>query len=137
MGFIADYLNRYVPASYVARGDWVGALKTMTPLQFIEDLSGYSQYKNTQNSTQTQIDYNNYLKGGNARALVDWQKNVGSQGRTIKYPELSYAGQMYRADTASTRAMFDADTAGSNFFGNLPYRAGGLYGISSRLSRSL
>lgn len=100
-------------------------------------LSGYKQMQNTQQSLSAQIDYEQYLKAGNERALADWNKNVGSQGRTIRYPELSYAGQIRRADTSIARASLDYDTASANYWGNLPYRTAGLYGIGSRLSRSL
>lgn len=98
-------------------------------------LSGRTQMQNTQNSLQSQIAYEQYLKEGNRRALADWHKNV--PGRTIRYPELSYAGQIHRADTSIARAGFDYNTASANYYGNLPYRAAGLYGIFSRASRSL
>lgn len=104
---------------------------------FAEQLLGYRQMSNTQQSLSAQIDYEQYLKRGNERALADWNKNVGSQGRTIRYPELSYAGQIRRADTSIARASLDYDTASANYWGNLPYRTAGLYGIGSRLSRSL
>lgn len=100
-------------------------------------ISGRKQMQNTQQSLSAQIDYEQYLKRGNERALADWNKNVGSQGRTIRYPELSYAGQIRRSDTSIARASFDYDTASANYWGNLPYRTAGLYGIGSRLSRSL
>lgn len=100
-------------------------------------ISGRKQMQNTQQSLSAQIDYEQYLKRGNERALADWNKNVGSQGRTIRYPELSYAGQIRRADTSIARASLDYDTASANYWGNLPYRTAGLYGIGSRLSRSL
>lgn len=99
--------------------------------------TGRRSMENTQASLQAQIDYEQYLRAGNERALADWQRNVGSQGRTIQYPELSYAGQIYRADTSIARAGFDYDTAYTNYLGNLPYRTAGLYGISSKLSRTL
>lgn len=101
----------------------------------LKDLSGYTQYKNTQKSVQAQISYNDYIKRGNERAFQQWQKNVGSKGLTIKNPELSYPGAIYRADTGSARAMYDADNSRANFYGNVPYRAAGLYGIVSRVSR--
>lgn len=104
-------------------------------IQFGGMISGKTQRDNTQASLQAQIDYEQYLKAGNERALRDWHKNV--PGRTIKYPELSYAGQIRRADTSIARAGFDYNTADANYYGNLPYRAAGLYGIFGRLSRSL
>lgn len=113
----------------------------MTPYtdmnKFVKSILGYRQYENTKASTQAQIDYNEYIKRGNQRALADWNRNVGSKGRTIRYPELSYAGRIYQADTASARAMYDSDTAYANFSGNLPFRLAGLYGIGSRVSRWL
>lgn len=101
----------------------------------IKDVLGYNQYRNTQASLEAQMNYEQYLKAGNERALADWHRNL--PGREIRYPEFSYSGQIYRANTSLARAGFDYDTARSNFVGNLPYRATGLYGISSRLSRTL
>lgn len=98
-------------------------------------LSGKTQRENTQASLQAQIDYETYLKVGNQRALSDWHKNV--PGRTIKYPELSYAGQIRRADTSIARAGLDYSTADANYYGNLLYRGAGLYGIGSRVTRTL
>lgn len=111
-------------------------------VKFWYDMTGYSQARNTELSTKKQISYNDYIKGGNARALADWNRHVGSKGLpgyhpTIRYPELSYAGAIYRADTGSYRAGLDADTAYSNYYGNLPYRSAGLYGVASRVSRWL
>lgn len=99
-------------------------------------LGGYSA-QNQQDSYKTQIDYEQYLKAGNERALNDWNKNVGSKGRTIRYPELSYAGQIARADTSIARNEFDYANAGAGYLSNLPYRYAGLYGIASKLSRTL
>lgn len=98
-------------------------------------LSGKTQRDNTQASLQAQIDYDQYLRAGNQRALADWHRNL--PGRSIKYPEFSYAGQIRRADTSIARAGFDYNTADANYYGNLPYRAAGLYGIFSRVSRTL
>lgn len=103
--------------------------------KFARSVIGYEQYQNTQKSTQAQIDYNEYIKAGNQRAYNDWMRNVGSKGRTIRYPELSYPGRIYQADTASARAMYDADTAAANYYGNIPFRLAGLYGIGSRITR--
>lgn len=101
------------------------------------DITGYNQMKSTQASIQAQIDYNNYMKAQNEKALSDWRLYVGSQGRTIKYPGLSYPGQIYKFDTATSRAGYDYLNASSNYYGNLPYRTAGLYGIASRFSRWL
>lgn len=98
-------------------------------------LLGHDQMKNTQQSLSAQIDYDQYIKRGNERALADWKKNVPN--RSIKYPELSYEGQIRRADTSITRANLDYATADANYYGNLPYRAVGLYGIGSRVFRTL
>lgn len=102
---------------------------------FARDLLGYTQMKNTQASTTAQMDYEQYLKAGNERALADWHKNVPN--REIKYPEFSYPGQIYRADTALTRAGLDYDTSRANYTGNLLYRSAGLYGIGTRLFRRM
>lgn len=99
----------------------------------VGSLIGWTQMKNTQASTQAQMDYEAYLRQGYERQLADWHKNV--PGREIRYPELSYPGYIYRSNTASARAGYDYDTAGANYYGNLPYRALGLYGIGSRVSR--
>lgn len=102
---------------------------------FTEQMLGYKQMKNTQASLNAQIAYEQYLAEGNRRALADWHKNV--PGRTIKYPEFSYPGQIVRANTSIARAGLDYSTAGANYYGNLPYRGAGLYGIGSRLFRRL
>lgn len=98
-------------------------------------LTGRTQMRNTQKSLQTQIAYEQYLRSANERALKDWHKNVPN--REIKYPELSYAGQIRRADTSIARAYLDYSTADANYWGNLPYRAVGLYGVGSRTTRYL
>lgn len=106
------------------------------PHRRVEDvLTGRAQMRNTQRSLNAQIAYEQYLKKGNERALSDWHRNV--PGRSIKYPEFSYSGQIRRADTSITRAGFDYGTAGANYYGNLAYRIAGLYGVSSRVSRRL
>lgn len=105
------------------------------PWKLEDMLTGYTQMRNTQKSLSAQMNYDQYLAEGNKRALADWHKNV--PGRGIKYPEFSYPGQIYRADTSIARAGLDYSTAGANYYGNLPYRAGGLYGIGSRVSRRL
>lgn len=104
--------------------------------RYVSDMvTGRRQKENTQQSVAYQISYNDYLVRSNARAYRDWQKNVGRYGRKIKYPGLSYPGQIYKANTATARAMLDADTASANYYGNLPFRLAGVYGITSRLSR--
>lgn len=84
-------------------------------------------------SNQAQIDYNTYLANGNARAYADWKK--GFPGKEIRYPELSYPGAIYRANTGSARSMYDIGIADSNYTGNLAFRLAGLYGIGSRVAR--
>lgn len=106
----------------------------------IKNALGYTAYKNTQASASAQIGYEEYLKAGNRRALSDWNRNVGSkgQGRYIRYPELSYAGQIARSNTAIARARLDYDTAGANYTGNVVRRVGGLFsGVVGRSSRYL
>lgn len=123
---------------YVAKNVWNGSLDMGSQImQMLGSPFGYTQMRNTQDSVKAQIGYNDYLARGNARALADWQRNVGSQHRTIQYPELSYAGAIHRAYTGSARAMYDSANAGANFVGNLAYRGAGLYGIGSRISRWL
>lgn len=100
-------------------------------------LTGKSAARYTKASNQAQIDYDQYLRVGNVRAYNDWQKNVGSKGRTIRYPELSYPGAIYRADTGIARSMYSNYSADANYYGNLPYRGAGLYGIASRASHFL
>lgn len=102
---------------------------------FGKKMLGYEQMKNTQNSLQAQIDYEQYLKRGNERALADWHRNL--PGRTIRYPELSYLGQIMRANTSIARAGFDYDTAYANYISNLPFRGAGLYNVARGLYRSL
>lgn len=97
--------------------------------------TGRNQMLNAQASAQAQIDYEQYLKRGNERALADWHRNL--PGRKIRYPEFSYPGQIYRSNTAIARAGFDYDNAYANYIGNLPYRTAGLYGVGSKLSRTL
>lgn len=99
--------------------------------------SGKTQAENTKQSANTQISYEDYLKQGYQRALDDWQRNVGSKGLEIRYPELSYPGYLKRADTAITRAGLDISTADANYYGNLLYRGAGLYGIGGRIARFL
>lgn len=99
-------------------------------------MGGYSA-QNQQNSYNEQIAYEQYLKKGNERAYYDWQKNVGSKGRTIRYPELSYPGQIARSDTSIARNQFDYANAGASYLSNFPYRSAGLYGIGGKLSRTL
>lgn len=101
------------------------------------DMLGYNQYLNTKKSNDAQIAYDAYLREGNLRAYNDWQKNVGSKGRTIRYSELSYPGAIYRADTGIARSYYANDSARANFYGNAFYRTAGLYGIAGRMSRTL
>lgn len=98
-------------------------------------LSGKTQMENTQASLQAQIDYEQYLKDANSVALAQYRANVPN--RNIANPAFSYGGQIRRADTSITRALLDYSTADANYYGNLPYRAAGLYGIGSRVSRYL
>lgn len=96
-------------------------------------VTGKTQYDNTIASNQAQIDYNEYLRVGNERALADWKR--GFPGKEIRYPELSYPGAIYRTNTGTARTMFDSDSATANYYGNLGFRLAGLYGIASRVSR--
>lgn len=137
MGFFEDLYRHYSPFEAFARGDWKEGLNRITPGRILADVTGYTQYQNTKASNQLQIDYNTYMSGGNSRAYQDWLKNVGSKGRSIRYPELSYPGAMFGYDTGSARAMYGSDSAMANYIGNLPYRGAGLYGIASKASRMM
>ena len=97
--------------------------------------TGEKVKENTVASAEAQIGYEEYLRAGNERALRDWHKNL--PGRYIRYPEFSYAGQIRRSDTAIARLNYESDSAYANFYGNLPYRTAGLYGIGGRVARSL
>lgn len=74
-----------------------------------------------------------YQKGGYERALADWNKNVGSQGRSIRYPELSYEGKMRALDTgisqsyASSVASIGSEMQSASMYGSL---GAGLYSSS-------
>lgn len=96
------------------------------------DYTGYNQKKYIEESNKKQIAYDNYLRFANVQAYTQYLKNVG---RSLANPGLSYPGAIYRADTGIARSSYDVGLAGSNYRGSLPYRMGGLYGISSRLSR--
>lgn len=124
-----SFLSRYA----YGLADWYAPARAGIWLQ--NYAFGRQAMKNTQASLSAQMAYDQYLKMGNERALRDWHKNVSN--RRIAYPELSYAGQIYRANTSISRAGFDYSTADANYWGNLPYRSAGLYGIASRLTRSL
>lgn len=139
MGFFEDVYNHYSPLEAFSRGDWKEGLNRLTPGRIIADLTGYTQYQNTKASNDKQIAYDDYMSGGNSRAYQDWMKNVGSkgQGRTIRYPELSYPGAMFGYSTGIARSVYNSDSAFANFAGNLPFRGAGLYGIGSRVSRWL
>ena len=62
-------------------------------------------------------DLYSYQKAGYERQYADWMKNVGSQGKTIQYPELSYPGHIRALDTASSQSVFDSLGATSRFTG--------------------
>lgn len=122
-------LNPWKNMISVYKGNWNNAK------QFFGDVSGYNQYKQTQKSNQAQIDYDTYLRRGNERALADWHRNL--PGRQIRYPELSYPGAIYRADTGVARSMYSSDSALSNFAGNVVYRSAGLYHVAGGVSRRM
>lgn len=121
-----NWYNRYVGSGHYAK-DFIWSY--VRP--WAESALGYTQYKNQQASSKATIDYEQYLKAGNERALRDWHKNV--KGRTIKYPEFSYPGAIYRSDTSIATAGFSYDNAYANYSGNLGRRAYGLYGLGSGL----
>lgn len=137
MGILEDAYKHYSPLESALRGDWKETVNRITLGRIASDITGYTKYQNTKAANDKQISYNDYMSGGNLRAYQDWMKNVGSQGRTIRYPELSYPGAIAGYNTGSARAMYNSDSAFASFAGSFPYRAGGLYGVSSRLSRRL
>lgn len=98
---------------------------------------GYNQKELTQDSINEQIGYEQYLRAGYERQLADWNKNVGSKGRTIRYPELAFAGKIRGIDTAVTRLGLDYDIASANYSGNLVNKSMGLYSVPGRLYRSM
>lgn len=99
--------------------------------------NGWRKYHDTVKSNQVQINYNEYMKAGNQRALNDWQKLYGSKGLSIKYPEFSYAGSIAGYDAGISRSYIANDIAGSNLVGGLPYKGAGLYGVAGRAVRRL
>lgn len=102
------------------------------------DLMSGNNYRHLQQeSYNTQIAYEEYLRNANQRALDGWNRTYGKKGLTIKYPEFSYAGQIRRSDTAIARNLIDYSIADTNYYSNLPYRVAGLYGISGGFARSL
>lgn len=103
----------------------------------VKAYTGKTQYENSAASYTAQIGYNDYLRAGYERQLADWNYYVGSKGRSIRYPELSYAGKMRQVDTANTRANLDIATAGANYTRNLYGIAGSLYNPSGYISRYL
>lgn len=102
-----------------------------------DNYTGYTQMKNTQESLKAQIGYEQYIRQANERALRDWNRNVGSKGRIIRYPEFSYAGQIARSNTSIATAGFSYDNAYANYTGGLLNKSMGLYGVSGRLYRSM
>ena len=123
-GFLGDYLY----SNKTNWNHWYDNLDT---------LFGYRSYKDTLAKNQLQIDYNQYMANANTRKLADWNKNVGSQGRKIAYPELSMAGAIFGYNTGVGSAYLSNDIAYSNYAGSHLYRGMGLYGIAGRVSRSL
>lgn len=78
-------------------------------------------------SQSRQRDLYRYQRSGYERQLNDWNKNVGSQGRNIRYPELSYQGAINRLST-------DIDTSYASSVGSV----GGSIGHgTSRITRYL
>lgn len=109
--------------------------KNWYPFRAVSSLVGYDQAKATIESNKAQIAYDEYLRAGNERAYNDWKKNV--PGREIKYPEFSYPGAIYRANTGIARSGYSNDSAYSNNYRSFVYGTAGLYGIGSRASRYL
>lgn len=62
-------------------------------------------------------------RAGYERKLSDWYKNVGSQGRTIKYPEHSFQGNIRSLsssiDNANLSILGGASGFGSSGFSQL------------------
>lgn len=109
--------------------------KNWYPFRAISGLVGYDQTRATIESNKAQIAYDEYLRAGNERAYNDWKKNV--PGREIRYPELSYPGAVYRADTGIARSNYSNDSAYASNYRSLVYGTAGLYGVAGRAMRSL
>lgn len=101
----------------------------------VKDFWGYNQKEYNKEQTANTIALNEYLRGGYERQLRDWHRNVPN--RQIKYPELSYAGQIYSLNTGNANASLGYDITASNYNSNLYGRAFGLYGIGGKFSRYL
>lgn len=103
----------------------------------VDKISGYDAVKAKEAEYKNSIGYYQYLKAGYDRQYEDWKKHVGSQGRTIRYPELSYPGLSFGASKNISNNYFGIDATYANYTASAPYRAGGLYTLFSRTSRYL
>lgn len=81
-----------------------------------------------------QRDLYNYQGEGYQRALDDWNKNVGSQGRTIKYPEQSFEGALKARDVGIAQSYSSSIATGANQVNQAAYYSQGLY--SANLGKS-
>lgn len=130
---LADLYNRGLFGDYLYKNS--NLMKGWYDLA--DNISGYNAVKAKEAEYRNSIDYYQYLKSGYDRQLRDWKKNVGSQGRTIRYPELSYAGSSYGASKNISNNYLGIDATYANYTASAPYRAGGLYTLFSRTSRYL
>lgn len=131
---LADYYNRGLFGDYFYKNNY-GITRGLYGLA--DSISGYDAVKSKEAEYQNSIDYYQYLKQGYDRQLEDWQKNVGSKGRSIRYPELSYAGYSYGASKNISNNYLGIDATYANYTASAPYRAGGLYTLFARASRYL
>lgn len=112
----------------------------LVPLALIAGSSAVATGANLYSQAKQRELYR-YQRGGYERQLRDWHKNV--PGRSIKYPEQSYAGHIRSLDTGISQSYASSfgSTAGlvrSMSTGYGLARSGGLFGkIPSRTSRWL
>ena len=122
-----DYASKFSPAALLYN-TYVNNRRTL-----LSDVTGKTERDNSQQIQRNQIDYNEYLRQANERALADWHRHVPN--REIKYPEFSYAGQIYAASKNIANSGLTYDSASANYNRNVAYRYAGLYGISSKFAR--
>lgn len=75
-------------------------------------------------SQSKQRELYRYQRGGYERALADWHKNV--RGRSIRYPEQSYAGHIRALDTGISQSYASGFGTASRLVGQ--FAGGTLYG---------
>lgn len=128
---VLGYAARFSPAALLYQ-TYVNNKRTI-----LSDVTGKTERDNEKAQYQNQIDYEQYLRSGYERQLEDWYRNIGiPQGLTIRYPELSYAGQIYRSGKNIANSGLGYSSADARYSRSF-YGAAGLYGVASKLSRRL